>query len=83
MQALWARGLGPGDRIAMLSRNSLECLDVFGAAEQGGFALAPLNFRLTSAELATILDQIQPRVLFVQSRFADRRRRIQRRSRWC
>ena len=71
VQALWARGLGPGDRIAMLSRNSLECLDVFGAAEQGGFALAPLSFRLTSAELATILDQIQPRVLFVQSRFAD------------
>ncbi len=71
VQALRARGLGPGDRIAMLSRNSLECLDVFGAAEQGGLELAPLNFRLTSAELETILDQIQPRVLFLQSRFAD------------
>jgi long-chain acyl-CoA synthetase len=71
VRALRARGLRPGDRIAMLSRNSLECLDVFGAAEQGGFALAPLNFRLTAAELEKVLSQIQPRVLFLQSRYAD------------
>ena len=71
VQALRALGLAPGDRIAMLSRNSLECLDVFGAAEQGAFALAPLNFRLTPAELETILGQIEPRVLFLQSRFAE------------
>ena len=71
VQALRARGLEPGDRIAMLSRNSLECLDVFGAAEQGGFALAPLNFRLTAAELDTILGKIKPRVLFAQSRFFE------------
>ena len=71
VQALRARGLRPGDRIAMLSRNSLECLDVFGAAERGGLALAPLNFRLTPPELETILGQIEPRVLFLQSRYCD------------
>ena len=71
VHALRARRLRAGDRLAFLSRNSLECLDVFGAAEKGGFPVAPLNFRLTARELAPVVERIEPRVLFVQSRYFE------------
>lgn len=67
IHALHAHGLRAGDRVAVLSRNSLEYLDVYGAAEKGGFVLAPLNFRLTAGELTGIVENIEPRALFVQS----------------
>jgi long-chain acyl-CoA synthetase len=67
--ALAGRGLHTGDRIAFLSRNSLEVLDVYGAAEKGGLQLAPLNFRLTARELGQVLEKIDPRLLFAQSQY--------------
>jgi len=71
VSALTARGLRTGDRIAFLSRNSLEVLDVYGAAEKGGFHLAPLNFRLTARELEQVLEKIDPHVLFVESQYVE------------
>ena len=69
VHALRQRGLGPGDRIAFLSRNSLELLDVLGAGEKGGFQVAPLNFRLSVGELARVLEKIDPHVLFAQAQY--------------
>ena len=67
IHALHAHGLRAGDRLAILSRNSLEYLDVYGAGETGGFPVAPLNFRLTAGELSGIVENIEPRALFVQA----------------
>lgn len=69
ISALSARSIRPGDRLAILSRNSLAYFDVYGAAEKGGFIIAPLNFRLTAGELVKVLEEVQPRVLFVQAPF--------------
>ena len=69
VHALRQRGLGPSDRIAFLSRNSLELLDVLGAGEKGGFQVAPLNFRLSVGELARVLEKIDPHVLFAQAQY--------------
>jgi long-chain acyl-CoA synthetase len=71
VHALRQRGLGPGDRIAFLSRNSLELLDVLGAGEKGGFQVAPLNFRLSVGELARVLEKIDPHVLFAQAQYGE------------
>lgn len=71
VNALRGLGLAEGDRLAFLARNSLECLDVFGAGEKGGYPVAPLNFRLAPRELEEVLDRVEPRALFVQERFLE------------
>jgi O-succinylbenzoate-CoA ligase len=68
---LAARGLRPGARIAVLARNCLEYLDIYAAAETYGYVVAPLNFRLTAAELAGIVEGLDPHVLFFGAAFAD------------
>ena len=50
-RALQAQGLAQGDRLAMLSYNSLECIEVIMASAKLGLTLVPLNWRLTAAEL--------------------------------
>jgi acyl-CoA synthetase (AMP-forming)/AMP-acid ligase II len=67
VSGLAARGIEPGSRLAVLARNCLEYLDVYGAAEAGGFVAAPLNFRLTSAELMDVLEGLDPEVVFAQA----------------
>jgi long-chain acyl-CoA synthetase len=71
VDGLRRRELRAGDRLAFLSRNSLECLDVLGAGEKGGFPVAPLNFRLTAGELARSVERVAPRALFVQSQYVE------------
>ena len=68
---LAARGLGPGARLAVLARNCLEYLDIYAAAETFGYVVAPLNFRLTAAELADVVADIEPHALFFQAAYAD------------
>jgi acyl-CoA synthetase (AMP-forming)/AMP-acid ligase II len=71
VHGLAARGVHQGDRVAFLARNSIAGLEVYGACEKGGFVTAPLNFRLTSRELAPILDNLDPHLVFVQSAYLE------------
>ena len=50
--ALAAMGVGPGDRVVLVSGNRAEVLVLLGAAAWLGAMLVPLNLRLSSAELA-------------------------------
>ncbi|MFQ5850396.1 MAG: class I adenylate-forming enzyme family protein [Candidatus Binatia bacterium] len=59
-------GLGPGDRIAVISRNVPEYLIVFGAAEMAGFVVVPVNFRLAAEEMLYILQDSGARAVFVE-----------------
>jgi acyl-CoA synthetase (AMP-forming)/AMP-acid ligase II len=68
---LAARGVGPGARVAILSRNSLEYLDVYAAAETGGLVAAPLNFRLSAGELTGVIERIEPHAVFAHAAYAD------------
>lgn len=54
-RALAGQGLQKGDRLAILSYNSLEFLEVILASAKLGLMLAPLNWRLTASELNFIL----------------------------
>ncbi|MEW6425549.1 MAG: long-chain fatty acid--CoA ligase [Bacillota bacterium] len=57
-------GLQKGDRIAVLAQNRLEFLDLLFAAQKTGTILVPLNYRLKVNELAYLLQDSRPRVLF-------------------
>jgi fatty-acyl-CoA synthase len=63
MAALIARGVGPGDRVAVLALNRGETLAMLFAAAELGAILVPLSWRLSAPELAWQLDHCAPRVL--------------------
>jgi fatty-acyl-CoA synthase len=71
--AAWfqSQGVQPGDRVAMLAANSPEYLDAFFACALIGAIFAPLNWRLTAAELATILRDCAPHLLLHDATQAD------------
>src|SRR5262245_57897268 len=60
---LQARGIAAGDRIAILSRNRNEYLEVFLAAAWLGAIVACQNWRLSDRELAHCLDLVEPALL--------------------
>ena len=62
--ALLAMDLQIGDRVAILSYNRLEFLEVIMAAAKLGLILVPLNWRLTASELAFILNDSGAETLF-------------------
>lgn len=61
--ALAEAGLGPGDRVAVIDRNHLACLDVLLAAGALGAATVVINSRLTDAELMELLRDSAPRIV--------------------
>jgi fatty-acyl-CoA synthase len=54
--ALHQRGVGAGDRVGVLMGNRPEYVETFLATNRLGAILVPVNFRLTGAEAAYILD---------------------------
>jgi fatty-acyl-CoA synthase len=64
--ALLRLGLGPGDRVASLTGNRPEHVELFFACAKAGLVLAPLSWRLTPAELAYQLEHAEPAALFVE-----------------
>ncbi len=61
-------GARKGDRLAVLSHNRPEILEIFGAAEKGGFVAVALSWRLLPGELLALIRAARPTVLFVQRR---------------
>ncbi len=52
-----------GDRIAVLSMNCVEILDVLFAAQKLGAVMQPLNYRLSAPELLAQIEDAEPKVL--------------------
>src|SRR5688572_12239332 len=72
--AEWLRGqgVGQGDRVAILSENRLEYLELFLAAARIGAIVACQNWRLAPPELAHCLALVEPSAILVSPRHADR-----------
>lgn len=64
-QALRALGVGPGDRVALLSKNCAECFELMFSCSKLGAILAGLNWRLAAREIAVIVADAAPKVLVV------------------
>lgn len=62
-RGLVARGLRPGDVVAVLSENLADVVVLLFACAKAGLLLAPLNWRLTAAELVPYLTDIAPALL--------------------
>ncbi len=60
---LTARGVGPGDRVAILCRNRIEFFELLFACAKTGAILVPLNWRMPPAELAGLMADCAPALL--------------------
>ncbi|MDR5682650.1 MAG: long-chain fatty acid--CoA ligase [Armatimonadota bacterium] len=69
--ALGQMGVRRGDRVAILSVNRAEYVEVLFAAAWLGAILVPLNWRLTASELAFQVSDSEPVVLFVDPELGD------------
>ena len=67
--ALAAAGARPGDRIAFLSTNCHRLLEAYYGVLEAGCILLPLNIRLGPDELGFVINDAQPRFLFVEPVF--------------
>ena len=64
-------GLEQGDRVAILSRNSIEYQALYFACGRAGLIAQPLNWRLGEVELSRILADGDPRAVIVAEEFGD------------
>lgn len=63
--ALIARGVGPTDRVAFLTKNRAECYHLIHACSKVGASLVALNWRLSEREISQILADAAPSVIMV------------------
>ena len=70
-QVLQGAGVRRGDRVAVLSDNRPEYLEVFFACAKLGIILAPVSWRLAEPEIEWQLGDSSPSALFVAPEWAD------------
>lgn len=68
---LGAMGVARGDRVAVLARDRTELVHLYFACGRTGAILVPLNWRLAARELAGILADARPAVLFGEEAFRE------------
>ena len=61
----------PGDRVACLSTNRIEYIDLYFACGKLGAVLVPLNVRLPAAGIIELLEDCQAKVLVYEAEFAE------------
>ncbi|MEM1231702.1 MAG: AMP-binding protein, partial [Pseudomonadota bacterium] len=69
--ALLASGLVKGDRVAILSKNCIEYLEVYFACARVGLIAQPLNWRLGTPELARIVANGEPAALMYAPEYEE------------
>ena len=68
--ALREAGVRPGDRVALLMKNTLEFFEVVFGVNMVDAMVVALNWRLTAPELAEIVDDAAPSVVVVDAEHA-------------
>jgi len=66
---LQANGIGKGDRVVILSKNSVDNLLVFLGCARVGVVPVAINYRLTRDEVGFIAEDADARLLFVDGEF--------------
>src|ERR1700722_8243638 len=69
VSAMAAAGVRRQDRIAVLSRNSIEFGELNAATQLSGIIMATINFRLSPAEMADALRRVAPSIVFCAEEF--------------
>lgn len=68
-RALQARGVGRGDKVAVLMGNSVEMLEIVFGVVRAGACVVPLSGLLTGPQLATLLDDSGAVMAFATAEF--------------
>lgn len=69
--ALQELGVKPGERVATIAPNTHTHLEAFYAVPQIGAVIVPINFRLTAADFAYILNHSGAKVVCVHADYLD------------
>ena len=69
--ALHGAGVGPGDRIVFLARNHPACFETILGASKIGAVPVPVNWRLSTVEIAEIVGDTQLVALFGDAAFVE------------
>ena len=69
--ALLARGVQPGDRVALLLKNGIEFVETYFAAAKIGAVTVPINWRLVAAEISYILEDSGSKALVYDDDFDE------------
>lgn len=73
-----AKGVGRGDRVAILAKNSIEYFEIYFACARVGLIAQPLNWRLAVPEMTRILEDGKPTVLITSDEFKTEELELQR-----
>ncbi len=65
-------GLAKGDRVALLAYNCAEWMEIYAGLSAAGLVAVPINFRLTSPEIAYIVQHSEARAVIAQDELCDR-----------
>lgn len=76
--SLLGLGLEKGDRVSILSQNTIEFLALFFACGRVGLVAHALNWRLGSDELSQIIENGQPKVIITQGQFSKTTQDLQK-----
>jgi long-chain acyl-CoA synthetase len=71
-RALRARGLQPGDAIAVMCINEPEYLEVLYAAQRTGLRFTPINWHLTGEEAAYIVENCEAKAFVCSGTLGDK-----------
>jgi fatty-acyl-CoA synthase len=71
-------GVKKGSRVAIYSKNRLDCIDLFFATGKIGAILVPLNIRLATQETKYLVEKTQPFVLFYDPDLKDQVNELKR-----
>jgi acyl-CoA synthetase (AMP-forming)/AMP-acid ligase II len=69
VSAMAEAGVKRQERIAVLSRNSIEFGELNAATQLSGIIMATINFRLSQAEMADALRRVAPSIVFCAEEF--------------
>jgi acyl-CoA synthetase (AMP-forming)/AMP-acid ligase II len=70
VSAMTAHGLRRQDRIAVMSRNSIEFGELFAATYLSGLVMATISFRWSHGEVRDALRRVTPSIVFCDGEFA-------------
>jgi len=69
--AFEACGVRRRDRVAVLSRNTVEFFEIYAAGWLGGATIATVNYRLAPAEMAFIIEDSAPTLLIFEAHYLE------------